>query len=198
MGRKFVEEMRAAGQDQAEVVQVDRLLRGWHGSALLDLPGPSLPYHEEAAKWGALRLFRAACFLSFREIDSAEISRAIPGLPLPDAHLPEAHFSADQTLHYWPDLFRVARANSADDPLVVAMQAMVAMVPLSTPGVADSLPEQSVVFEHPGLCQLLAERAFARHNRALLTHPHLTGWVRRHLGAYSGELAPGLLTQVES
>ena len=67
---------------------------------------------------GALLLFRAACLAAFREIGEAEIPELLHGGLAPAAGEPAAHFSADLCLRHWPDVYRMARARSEDDPLV--------------------------------------------------------------------------------
>ncbi|WP_338289546.1 hypothetical protein [Luteolibacter sp. LG18] len=195
-GRVPVEMIRLAGSDPEERKAIHRLLHGWYEEAVRDLPGPPLAYHAAGAEWGAIRLVRAACFLGYRDIEAEEIPKGLPGTPLPDAELPEAHFSADLALRHFADLFRMARALSEDDPLLAAMQALAVMAPLAAAGVPVTLPEDSPVFRHAGLCQLLAERAYGRKDRALLAHPRIAPLVRTKLGAYVTELGSGLLSPV--
>lgn len=197
-GRVPVEMIRLAGSDPEERKSIHRLLHGWHEEALRDLPGPPLPYHAAGAEWGAVRLVRAACFLGYRDIEPEEIPKGLPGTPLPDAELPEAHFSADLALRHWADLFRMAQALSEDDPLVAAMKELAKTTPLAAPGMEVVLPEDSPVFRHPGLCQLLAERAYARKDRVLLNQPRIASLVRAKLGAYVTELGSGLLSSPQS
>lgn len=196
-GRDLAGVLRDAGSTAEERQELHRLLEGWHHRALLDLAGAPLPYHPAAAWWGALTLFRAACYASFREIEPEEIHRGISGESLPDAHLPEAHFSADLSLRHWADLFRMARALSEDDPLVARMKSIALQAPLAGPGVTVELPQNSPVFDHPGLCQLLAERVFSRKDHELLGHPRLASWIRHQLGHHAPVLGLGLLPALE-
>jgi hypothetical protein len=186
--------LRKAGGDSGEARQLDRLLEGWHGEALLDLPGHALDHHPEAALWGALLLFRAACLASFHDLGEAEIRELLTGRPLPDASNPAAHFSADLSLRHWPPLFRMARARSEDDPLVKVMHSLAATFPLSSPGMHLELPAESPVFRHAGLHQLFAERALERADHACLARPATAALIRAKLGAYSADLGRGLLS----
>jgi hypothetical protein len=186
--------LRKAGGDPAESRQVGRLLEDWHGEALLDLPGPPLAFHPDAARWAALLLFRAACLASFRDLGEAEIREFLSGRPLPDAADPAAHFSADLTLRHWPALFRMARARSEDDPLVGLMHRLAATFPLSSPGMHLELADDSPVFHHAGLHQLFAERALERADHACLARPATAALIRAKLGAHAAELGRGLLS----
>ncbi len=196
-GSEILTTIRACGRDPGELAALDRMLRDWHELALQDLPGPPLDYHGDAAIWGALRLFRAACFLSFREIEPEEIAFGLPGLPMPDLLNPAAHFSVDLCMRHWPALFRMARALAGEDPLIEAMMKTIAQLPLAAVGIPIPMPEESPVFDHPGLCQILAERACLQRDHRLLSHPRVRALTISKLGIYRNELLPNLLPSPE-
>lgn len=192
-GRELARCVRQAGAEAGEARQLDRMLAQWHRAAVPDLPGPALAYHPEAALGGALLLFRAACLAAFREIDGADIPDLLhPGLA-PAAADPAAHFSADLCLRHWPDLYRMARARSEDDPLVKIMHSLAAAFPLSSLGMQLTVPPDLPLLRHPGLCQWFAERALARADHAALACPDIHRLIRAKLGAYAGALGRGLL-----
>lgn len=170
------------------------MLAQWHQDAVLELPGPPLDFHEEAALWGAVLLFRAACLASFREIGEEEIAPFLRERTMPDETSPAAHFSADLCLRHWPDLLRMARARSEDDPLVKVMAELAGTFPLSAVGLNFSIVPAGPVFSHPGLCQLFAERALERADREALQLPAIAALVRAKLGAYTAPLGRGLLS----
>ncbi|HEY1122685.1 MAG TPA: hypothetical protein VGE67_13825, partial [Haloferula sp.] len=60
-GREWLKVATDATNDAGERKRALRLLAEWHEEAVLDLPGPSLPFHPAAAWWGAVMIFRAAC-----------------------------------------------------------------------------------------------------------------------------------------
>lgn len=182
--------MKAAGQEETERRQIARMLESWHADAVLDLPGPPLPFHPQAAWWGALLLFRAACLVAFREIGESDIIGLLQREPMPDAAEPAAHFSADLCLRHWPDLYRMARARSEDDPLVKAMHDLTKSLPLSAPGMHLAVAPP----DHPGLRLIFAERALERADTTCLALPEIARLVRSKLGAYAPELGRGLLS----
>ncbi len=192
-GRDVEAFIASAGSDELDRREANRILSGWHGELVAELPGPALSYHPRAATWGALMCYRAACFICFREISGPTILRLLPDQPLPDAASPEAIFSADLSLRHWPEFFRMARSNSEDDPLVTAMHRLAAQVPLSSLGMHIPVDPAHALFRHAGLRQLFAERALERADHACLAVPEVAGFIRSQLGAYNSTLGRGLL-----
>lgn len=192
-GRELAAWVRRAGTEAGEARQLGRILEQWHGAAVLELPGPALAYHSDAALGGALLLFRAACLAAFREIGEAEIPELLHGGLAPAAGDPAAHFSADLCLRHWPDVYRMARARSEDDPLVKIMHSLAAAFPLSSLGMQLTVPPNAPILRHSGLCQWFAERALARADHAALACPEINTLIRAKLGAYAADLGRGLL-----
>jgi len=174
-------------------------LASWHRAAVLELPGPPLPFHPAAAIWGAVALVRAASLTVFRDLGAEDVERLIGAAELPSADLPEAHFSADLCLRHWPALTGMARRLSEHDPLIGAMHHIGRKAPLSAAGLnLPPPPAEHPVMTHPGLRQLLAERALEHHDQALLWHPAIAGLLREKLGAYAATLGRGLLPPVSA
>jgi len=186
--------VKSAGADLEERRKVGRMLGDWHSDAVLDLPGPELGFHAEAAVWGGILLFRAACLLCFREIGEHEIRELLHTQGMPGEADPAAHFSADLCLRHWPELLRMARAQSEDDPLVGMMSDLSVQFPLSTMAMPAAGFQTSPVFLHPGLRQFFAERALERSHHATLALPEIGTLVRSKLGRYSSSLGGGLLS----
>jgi MoxR-vWA-beta-propeller ternary system domain bpX4 len=190
--RDLAAALRAAGKDPGELRKIENMLENWHADAVMDLPGPALAFHPEAAVWGAILLFQAACLATFRDMGETEIHELLQRDPLPDGSNPAAHFSADLCLRHWPDLYRMARARSEDDPLVKVMHGLAAMFPLSSLGM--NLPAaNSQLPLHLGLRQFFAERALERADHEGLADPETNTLIRLKLGAYAATLGCGLL-----
>jgi len=186
--------IRGAGEDVREASDVMRYLRGVHAGEVMDLPGPPLDYHGEAALWGAVRLFHAACMICFRDTGSAEVERLMTPAAMPDAENPAAVFSADLCLRYWPDLHRMARTLSEDDVLVTCMRRMAETFPFSTAGMGLRLDTAHVVMRHPGLRQMYAERLLERGDADGLSAPGLRDLILSKLGLHRDVHGAGLLT----
>ncbi len=186
--------VRRAGTDPSDVRKILQCLQSWHAVAAMDLPGPPLAFHPDAALWGAIHLFRAACLASFREMGETAIDGLLRSDPMPDDTDPAAHFSADLCLRHWPDLYRMARARSEDDPLVRVMHAMAAEFPVSSLGMNRIDAARHPALQHVGLRQYFAERALERADHACLADPETTTFIRLNLGAYAAILGRGLLS----
>lgn len=193
-GRDLETSIAAIGKDEADKRASLRLLESWHREAVLDLPGHRLSFHPRAALWGAVMLFRASAFMTFREVEESAIIRMLPDHPLPDAETVEAIFSADLTLRLWPRLARMARARSEDDPLLKAMQRVAEAVPLSALGMQLEVDPRHPLFRHAGVAQFFAERALERADHPCLRLPEVAALIRMKLGSYSSLFAPGLLS----
>ena len=184
----FAKEAAGNELDRSESL---RLLADWHAEAVTDFPGPPPRYHPQAALWGAVMCFRAACCICFREIGEGAIAQLLPDpAPADDA---AAIFSADLCLRHWPDLARIARARSEDDPLVRAMQRVAIRVPLSSLGMHIPVDPAHPLFRHAGLRQYFAERALERADHACLAVPEIAAIIRAKAGAYTASLGRGLL-----
>lgn len=160
----------------------------------MDLPGPPLEFHGEAALWGAVKLFQAACMTCFRDVGAMEVEHLMTATDMPDAENPAAVFSADLCLRYWPDLHRMARARSEDDILVVCMRSMAERFPFSAAGLRVRADPGHVVMRHPGLRQMYAERLMAQADTAGLAAPGLRDFILSKLGLHPDVSGAGLLT----
>jgi hypothetical protein len=187
-------QVRMAGSDQAELRILTRLLGEWHAAAVLDLPGKALPFHEEAAVWGAVVLFRAAGLVCFREIAEADVRELFEGQILPGGGNAAAHFSADLCLRHWPAIYRMARARSEDDVLVKVMWGLAMKFPLSSLGMNLTGLSNRDLPDHAGLRQLFAERALERADTAGLAVPEIDALIRLKLGNHGATLGRGLLS----
>ncbi|MDF1739867.1 MAG: hypothetical protein P1U86_11970 [Verrucomicrobiales bacterium] len=191
---KLLPAILAAGTSPEEERALIHLLSLRFEIDSLSLPGSPLPFHPRAALWGALHLFRASCFFSFREIVDAEVERGLSTSPLPDPQNPESHFSADLALKYLPDLYQMALRVSEDDILVTQVKHLASSAPLSSAGIPATVAIASPVRTHPGLANLLVERAIRSQSRELLEESPFRQIAREKLGIYPAEMTRGLLS----
>lgn len=173
---------------------VEKIMAEWHAAAALDCPGKAPAFHTAAAIWGAILLFQAAVYTAFRSIEPEEIIQALENQTMPDAENPAAHFSADLCLRHWPDLYRMAQAQSQEDQLVTHMRELARQFSLSALGMNLADPPTPPILEHSGLRQLFAERALERSDHAALAHPVIHELIRAKLGAHASIFSRCLLT----
>lgn len=188
-------QIMAAGRG-GERPELEALLKAWYHEASLRVPGKAPEFHAEAACWGAMMLFRAACFLSFREIDEAQVLAGMDAGGMPDAELGSAHFSADLALRFLPDIYRMAMSMAPDDPLVKALARIGDQVPLSSVGMEGVVP--ILELEDPNLRQWMAERALGAGDRAGLDRSGLCELARGKLGGHAERFGKGLLSKESS
>ncbi len=191
--------LRRMEADAAGDAGLGALLREWHGEACEDLAGPVVAFDEAAARWGAAILFRAAWFYLHRDADATQMI-VLLAVPLPVPVTAAALLSADLTLRYLPEAYRLARTLAPGDPLLAALQNPAAALPLSGAGLPPEegrfrTPEAAAwqtMRAHSGLWRLFIDRVIAARARWWLTHPDVKAAVRRAAGAFAGELVPAL------
>jgi hypothetical protein len=181
-----------AGEGVTELAAAGAILDGFEADWRLDFPGTAPRWDREAALFAARVLYRGAQGVVFRQIDSESL-RAGFDLPLPDGvDTPSAHYSVDVTLRFLPDLARMARGASADDPLVGLLDTLARQWPLSSVGMPDVEPASiEPVAGHPGLLRLYVDRIVAAADLSRLGDPRVADATRRVVGAHD-ELCPVL------
>lgn len=146
--------------------------------------------------WSASTVYRASSFLTFRDVNHETIAAAFSGA-CPEQNSPEVCYSVDLTLRFLPDLIRLARAASPDDPLVDHLKKLACEWPLSSVGVKDpgALSELTFLGNHC-LKQMYVDRIIAARDRSRLTNPIVVEAVQAAIGIHR-ELAADFV-QVES
>ncbi len=185
--------------DAAGDAGLGALLREWHTEVCEEIAGPALAFDEAAARWGAAILFRAAWFYLHRDADATQMT-VLLAVPLPVPVTAAALLSADLTLRYLPEMYRLARTLAPGDPLLAALQNLAAAQPLSGAGLPPEedrirTPEAAAwqaMRAHSGLWRLFIDRVIAAQARWWLSHPDVKTAVRRAAGAFARELVPSL------
>jgi hypothetical protein len=154
-----------------------------------DLPGTPPAISLEAARFGANLLYRACQYVVYREVEPDMIRKHL-GVKLKAPDIPATHYSVDLTLRFLPDVVRLARAESAEDPLVVALLRVAGQWPLSAVGIdVAASANLTAITQDSCLLQLYVDRILARHDYARLSHPQVRDVAKRALGAFP-ELDP--------
>lgn len=190
-GFECLEKLEAAARTEGRLLG---MLHDWHRIDSLEAGSPT--FDEEAAWWGA-RMFLRVAWLYLDRAASEEDSAALLKEDMPRKDTAEAHFSADLTLHWLPDLFKQAQAASPEDPLLGHIRLLAARAPLS--GMGISWPNPSIpdaLRAHPGIWRLLIDRVIASRDREKLSDPAIAEAVRTALGSFADVLAKGLLDPV--
>lgn len=153
-------------------------------------PGLSRP----AMLWGARCVRRAASLLSYREID-ADRMRSNLAEPCPEPPTASVVYSVDLCLRFLPDLMRLARAASPDDPLVAILKLWGEQWPLSSVGMAVTVSGPLDWLSEPCLRQLYVDRIVAEQDESRLADEATRQAVRQTLGRHH-QLAPKLASHL--
>jgi hypothetical protein len=156
-----------------------------------DLPGTPPRLSRPALIWGALTAFRVSSFIAYRDVNQEIIATAF-GEKCAESPSPSVCYSVDLTLRFLPDLTRLARAVSPDDPLVGHLIDLGGRWPLSSVGVAGVVPVCiSPILENFCLRQLYVDRVISANDQSRLNDPRVIDAVRAAIGIHD-QLAPEL------
>lgn len=181
----------------SDLTECEPLVRLHAADAAADVAGPPPVLSMQAALWAARLIHRSAQFLVIRTADAAAIEAELSE-PCPAPTGASACFSADLYLRYLPDLVRLSRGISEDDPLVRALLRLCRQWPLSSVGVSGlGEVDVSAFIEHAGLRQLYIDRVIEHGDAARLDHPRVVQALAATVGMHpqlGGRLTPATTT----
>lgn len=182
-----------AAFDATDLEAAEDLLRSYHAEDRLNLPHTAPTFEAPAALWAAQCLYYTAVLAVVRELDEAAITTYLPDYE-GDATA-AAHYSADLSLRYLPDLLQLAKGLAPADALVARLQRTAGQWPLSFVGhePADATAE-AILLAHPALRGAYVDRIIGARDRVRASQPHLRPLVQAALGAYSAQLWPDFHT----
>ncbi len=160
------------------------------------LPGKPPAVNPLAAEWALTSLYRACQFLVYRELPE-EMLRSDLGRRCPAAAAPDVCYSVDLSFRFLPDILRMARAASANDPLVECLRVWAADWPLSSVGIPDvTLGSVDGFLEDPSLRIVYVDRILATSDRSRVTDDRVAEAVRVALGGFR-DLSPAIYDVVQ-
>lgn len=162
----------------------------------ISLPGDPPPLDLEAALWSAVSIYHAASLVVHRNY-GAETIDSVLGTKAPDRSKAESHYAVDLTMRFLPDLLKLAKSASTNDPLVERLMDWATAWPLSSVAipvveVVDAAPLRT----SPTLMRLYADRVIAAGNHSRLDDPAVAEVVRSVLGSYP-ELCPSIARELD-
>lgn len=167
------------------------VLRERDAAARLDFPGDAPDFNADLALWGAEQFYRACQFAVYRDVPG-EVVVAILSAPCPTAPLAAQHYHIDLTFRFLPDLMRLARSASENDPLCEQLKDWAQRWPLSSVGMSRVEPDAAEpAWQHAGLLQLYVDRVIGARDLSRLGDPRVRRAMRAALGYYD-RLAPQL------
>jgi hypothetical protein len=191
-GTVQVSKAREIPTDERDEAQ--RLLAEFERLFRLSLAGEPPPLDIAIAGAAAQTLYRLCQCLVHRELMPDQA--LAQGDRLPDAPgTASAHYSADLTLRFLPDAWRLSKEAAEGDPLVATIRELAARWPLSSVGIPD-LPAPVIdgIAEHPALLALYVDRIIERRDRSRLSNARIHDAFLTAMGAHR-DLAPELMTK---
>jgi hypothetical protein len=180
----------------ADSVAARSLLSEFESNYRLDLPDQPPAFSPDAALWAASIFYRACHFTVDRDANPELLHRMLLA-PCPEPATASVHYSADVVLRFLPDVIKVARAVSPEDPLVGVLVELAGRWPMSSVGVAgvDQI-DGRVMIEDPCLSRIYVDRVMVRKDLARLGDRTVRCLVEESLGMYP-ELASDVAEEIE-
>ncbi len=179
--------------DEKELREGDRLLVKYEALWRRELPATPPVFVPQAARWAAVRFFRAAQLAVYREYDQGTCEREL-GERLGVPPSPGVHYSVDLVLHYLPDLVKLVHR---DDPLMAHLRQWAREWPLSSVGIPDVGEVSTGGFAQDDcLIRVYADRILIHTDESRLACPAARRAVRCAVG-YHVELSGALRESLE-
>jgi hypothetical protein len=196
-----------------ELLEAKRVLDDLERIARSEFPGAAPTWSIDAALWAAVAFYRACQFVLSRDAPAEDVIEALRQPPAP-ARSAATIYSVDLAFRFLPDLHRLAKSASPDDPLTGQIERWAIDWPYSSVGLSlgewrsaderahDARPFDDPWFDagpfdlapivaHAGLLQSYADRVIATGDASRLGDPRVAEMVRAALGTHEN-LAPVL------
>lgn len=195
---RFLEQLASDGRvtvappdaETATPDQIEALLAAQDRLARAEMPRGAPPLDLAAARYGLELLYSACQLLVYRDL-GAELLRSVEiAPPASPGSVGSQHLAVDLTLRFLPDVLRLARAASPDDPLVQHLCVLGRAWPLSSVGIrnlgeVDPVPLKT----DPVVWQIYVERVVGRRDHTRAQHPLVQTTLREWVGEHSDLLA---------
>lgn len=173
-----------------------KFLLEYEQSYRLSLAGRPPTPDRAAVRWAAGQFYRAAQFLVYRDLNEQSLRRDLSEA-CPAGKSAPVCYAVDLSFRFLPELIRLARAASENDPLTKQLMTWAGEWPLSSVGVTDvSEVEIDPFIDDASLRSLYVDRIIAAGDLSRLNDDRIREAARRALGAY-GELAPKIAAALE-
>lgn len=174
-----------------ELSEAFEMLSDFNGTYRHELAYQPPKLNREALLWGAVQVRRAASLLTYREVEPEQLQTALT-VPCPESISPSVVYSVDLTYRFLPDLLRLARAASPQDPLVAILKDWANQWPLSSVGISDVKVADALIWlDDSCLRQIYVDRILAEQDASRLADTRTLDAVRTAVGQQS-HLVPKL------
>ncbi|MDB5344435.1 MAG: hypothetical protein JWP89_2812 [Schlesneria sp.] len=181
----FKSDGRLLTESPQELNESFKLLSDFDREYRLELAHKPPELSRAALLWGAIQVRRAASLLTYREAEPEQLQAALTG-SFAETISASVVYSVDLTYRFLPDLLRLARAASPQDPLVAILKDWANQWPLSSVGVADVSVTGSLEWlDDPCLRHLYVDRILAEQDASRLADSRTLEAVRIAVGGQS-------------
>ena len=171
------------------------LLADFERLGRLEFPTDPPTFSADVALWAANVLYDACHFVVHRDDDEHHLRTAL-SLSCPESSNAGTHYSADLIFRFLPDVIRLARVASQNDPLVGELVKLANQWPLSSVGVPGLREiDDNVILSCPCLARVYIDRMIDRNDLSRLANPRVRSLVAEALGMYD-ELAPEIAREI--
>jgi hypothetical protein len=175
-----------------ELDEARRILLEFEREYRVSLAGAPPAFDVKIGCQSAVVLFRICQCLAYRELNPQELLADLLS-NLGAANLAAAHYSSDLALRFLPDVWRLARDASENDPLVSYLLELACAWPLSSVGIQNESNFAIDGFaDNPSLMALYVDRIIERCDKSRLGDQRVREAFRAAVGAHAelaGELA---------
>ena len=192
-GRVATKSAEVSVDDQQHALHV---LREFECYDRANWPAGQPDFSEQIGLWSAKLLYHACHFVVERDAKPESLERALTIQP-PEPPSASAHYSADLTLRFLPDVTKLAQTAAEDDPLGEMLLNLARQWPLASVGMtAVRDVEVRCIVQNPCLLQAYVDRVILRLDVSRLNHPAVRQAAQASLGLYP-ELAPAISAEIE-
>lgn len=171
--------------EDGDIQETADVLRQYYERDILEMPGTAPAFNPEAATWSTQFLYRMIQLMLLRDLGTDKIQELLPVYTMPLS--PDVIYSADLVLRHLPDLFRLAKSLSPDDPLVKRLTATAAEWPLSSVGIPlAETAALDVILSHHSLQRAYVDRIIEKKDSGRCNTPAIHALVMEALGHYPG------------
>lgn len=167
------------------------LLEDLHQKDCLEMPFSAPEFDSKAALWSAQVIFHTIQLILIRDAGEEAIAQYL--MDYEGEQSPEAVYSADLLLRALPDLFRLSRGLSPEDPLVNRLKGIAQAWPFSSVGIENiETAANASILQHPSLRQAYIDRIIEKKDTNRLKNISERELLQETLGSYQALLWPDL------
>ena len=163
-----------------------------------ELPGLPPRLDSGAVGWALTTVYGLCQFHVYRHLGPDDAAARFGG-PSPESTTASVHYSVDTVLRFLPDIERLIRSTSPEDPLLDTVRKLAGDWPLSSVGISNvevSSTRLEPILQHDCLRQMYVDRVIASRDTSRSEHPVVSESIRQVAGGY-GELTDGVLSKNE-